>query len=103
MLGKILREKWGFRGMVTSDSGAVVDISNAHHYAPDEAVASVLAVSAGCDVESAGWGNDPSKGIGPWATGGPYIDYLPKAVQDGQLKESVIDEALRHTVGLRFR
>jgi beta-glucosidase-like glycosyl hydrolase len=103
MLGQILRKKWGFRGMVTSDSGAVADISSNHHYAPDLASASVLAISAGCDVESAGWGNDPAKGIGPWATGGPYIDYLPKAVTDGKMKESVLDEALRHTVGLRFR
>ena len=28
MLGKILRGKWGFQGMVTSDSGAVADISS---------------------------------------------------------------------------
>ena len=65
--------------------------------------ATVEAIKAGCDVESAGWGNDPSKGIGPWATGGPYIDYLPGKVKNGSLAESVIDEALRHTVGLRFR
>ena len=64
MLGKILRGKWGFQGMVTSDSGAVADISSAHHYTPDLASATVAAVSAGCDVESAGWGNDPAKGIG---------------------------------------
>ena len=63
--------------MVTGDSGAVEDISSNHHYAPDLASATVDAISAGCDVESAGWGNDPTKGIGPWATGGPYIDYLP--------------------------
>eukprot|EP01050_Picozoa_sp_SAG11_P009707 SAG11_NODE_930_length_6500_cov_4.853304_9_plen_98_part_00 len=63
----------------------------------------MLAVCAGCDVESAGWGNDPAKGIGPWATGGPYIDFLPNAVKSGQMKESVLYEALRNTVGLRFR
>ena len=103
MLGQILRDKWGFNGMVSSDSGAVVDISDAHHYAADHAAASVAAISAGCDVESAGWGNDPAKGIGPWATGGPYIDFLPAAVTSGKMKESVIDEALRNTVGLRFR
>ena len=35
MLGKILRGKWGFKGMVTSDSGAVADISENHHFTPD--------------------------------------------------------------------
>ena len=68
-----------------------------------QASATVDAIKAGCDVESAGWGNDPAKGIGPWATGGPYIDYLPGKVKDGSMSEAVIDEALRHTVGLRFR
>ena len=36
-------------------------------------------------------------------TGGPYIDYLPGKVRDGSMAESVLDLALRHTVGLRFR
>ena len=36
-------------------------------------------------------------------TGGPYIDYLPGKVRDGSMNESVLDLALRHTVGLRFR
>ena len=64
-LGKVLRDKWGFKGMVTSDSGAVADIFEPHHFTPDLKSACVAAISAGCDVESAGWGNDPSKGIGP--------------------------------------
>jgi beta-glucosidase-like glycosyl hydrolase len=44
---------------VSSDSGAVADISENHHYAPDMKAACVDAISAGCDVESAGWGNGP--------------------------------------------
>lgn len=37
------------------------------------------------------------------ATGGAYIDDLPGAVRAGLLNESVIDLALKHTMGLRFR
>jgi len=40
---------------------------------------------------------------GSQATGGAYIDDLPTAVRAGLVEESVIDTALRHTMGLRFR
>lgn len=34
---------------------------------------------------------------------GPYIEYLPQAVQEGLISEDVIDAALYNAVGLRFR
>mmetsp|Transcript_19050 Transcript_19050/g.44658 ORF Transcript_19050/g.44658 Transcript_19050/m.44658 type:complete len:775 (-) Transcript_19050:48-2372(-) len=93
----LLRD-WGFTGYVTSDSGAVADVLNSHHYASDWPHTVAATVLAGCDIESASWPKDH-----PWATGGPYIQYLPGAVKAGLLKESDIDLALRHTLGLRFR
>ena len=84
--------------MVTGDSGAVADITTNHKYAPTMQAAVIDAISAGTDVQSAGWKKDQ-----PWATGGAYIEYLPAAVRTGLVNESVIDEALRHTMGLRFR
>ena len=98
LLGTTLRDSWDFKGMVTGDSGAVADIANSHHYAHNMSQATIEAISAGTDVQSAGWKRDQ-----PWATGGAYIDDLPNAVRAGLLNESVLDEALRHTVGLRFR
>ena len=98
LLQEQLRDKWGFEGYVTSDSGAVNDISHSHFYTPDLESACVAAVSSGCDMESAGW-----KRGQPWATDGPYEKYLPGAVAKGTLKQQTLDLAVTHTLNLRFR
>ena len=50
LLDTVLRKKWGFKGYVVSDCGAIGDIYNHHHYAKSQAEASALAVKAGCDL-----------------------------------------------------
>ena len=35
LLNETLRTSWGFQGYVTSDSGAIEDITQTHHYAKD--------------------------------------------------------------------
>ena len=97
LLKDVLRDEWGFDGYVSSDSGAVQDILDPHHFTSNWTETVAKAVLAGCDVESANWPKDH-----PWSTNGPYISYLPKAVSEGLLPESAIDEALRHSLGLRF-
>jgi beta-glucosidase len=86
LLGKTLREAWGFRGYVTSDCGAVEDITSGHHYAPDLEHASAVAVSAGTDT----------------TCGNEYVT-LVKAVHDGLVKESVLDTALKRLFTARMR
>lgn len=98
LLETTLRKSWNFKGMVTGDSGAVADIFSSHHYTSNLETAVIDAISAGTDVQSAGWKKNQ-----PWATGGAYADFLPGAVRAKLINESVIDDALRHTVGLRFR
>jgi len=98
LLGQKLRKEWGFKGYVTGDSGAVADIYNQHFYAPTMEDAVVDAVNAGTDVQSGGWPKDH-----PWSVRGQYIDMIPKAVRAGKLSEQAVDEALRHTLMLRFR
>jgi len=66
LLDQILRKEWGFNGFVMSDFGAT-----------HSTVASAL---AGLDLEM--------------PTGFYYADELKKAVQSGQVPESVIDEML---------
>jgi beta-D-xylosidase 4 len=97
LLQDTLRKAWGFKGYVTSDSGAVVDVFKEHHFTANWTQTVAAALNAGCDVESAPWGKD-----GAWRTGGPYIDYAPAAVSEGLMKEDTIDAALRNAVGLRF-
>ena len=76
-----------------------------HHFAYEPVVVILpprveqsAAISAGCDVQSAGW-----KAGQPWNTSGAYITDLPVEVKAGRLNESVIDAALRNALGLRFR
>lgn len=73
LLQDILRKEWGFRGFVVTDWGAVKD--------------RVKGIKAGLDLEMPG---------GPGAQDWKIV----KAVQEGALEESVIDDAVRNI--LRF-
>ncbi|MGC9998275.1 MAG: glycoside hydrolase family 3 C-terminal domain-containing protein [Terriglobia bacterium] len=86
LLEKTLRQDWGFQGFVTSDCGAVGDISSGHHFAPDNEHGSALAVKAGTDT----------------TCGSEYVA-LVKAVHDGLIKEAEIDSALKRLFIARFR
>ena len=97
LLGDILRKSWNFTGYVTSDSGAVQDILQHHHYTDDWPHTVSAAIKAGCDVESANW--PPGHA---YATGGPYIKYLPGAVNAGLVSMADLDAALRHALNMRF-
>ena len=78
LLQDTLREAWKFQGYVTSDCGAVGDISEGHKFAPDNEHGSALAVQAGTDT----------------TCGDEYVA-LVQAVHDGLIKESEIDTALK--------
>lgn len=51
LLQQILRDEWGFKGLVVSDCGAVSDIWENHKVSSDATHASAKAVLAGTDVE----------------------------------------------------
>jgi beta-glucosidase len=86
LLQDTLRDAWSFHGYITSDCGAVTDIALGHQYAPDLERASALAVHAGTDT----------------TCGDEYVT-LVKAVQDGLVKESVIDTTVKRLFTARFR
>ncbi len=46
-----LRQKWGFKGYVVSDCGAVRDIANGHKFRPTQAEASAISLQRGMDNE----------------------------------------------------
>jgi beta-glucosidase len=86
LLDTTLRQAWHFQGYVTSDCGAVGDITSGHHFTPDNEHGSALAVKAGTDT----------------TCGDEYVA-LVKAVHDGLIKESEIDTAVKRLFTARFR
>ncbi|MBR6194120.1 MAG: glycoside hydrolase family 3 C-terminal domain-containing protein [Prevotella sp.] len=84
---QILRDEWGFQGLITSDCGAIRDfLPRWHNTAKDGAEASAKAVLAGTDVEC----------------GSEYRN-LPEAVRRGDIKEADLDRSLRRLLVARFQ
>ncbi len=81
-----LRNKWGFKGYVVSDCGAVIDIFNGHHYRPTQAQASAISLQRGMDNECA----DFFAKVNDDHDYKPYVD----AVRQGYLAERDVDTAL---------
>ena len=83
---QILRDEWGFDGLITSDCGAIRDfLPRWHNTAKDPAEASAQAVLAGTDVEC-----------------GSEYKNLPMAVRRGDIKEADLDKSLRRLLIARF-
>ena len=98
LLKDLLRDTWRFDGYVTSDSGAVQDITDNHHYCNNLTCAVGAALSSGCDVESAAWPKDH-----PWGTGSPYIKYSGDAIKDNLMTKDDLDTAVYNALMIRFR
>ncbi|MDQ2862845.1 MAG: glycoside hydrolase family 3 C-terminal domain-containing protein, partial [Bacteroidota bacterium] len=83
----ILRNRFGFKGYVTSDCGAIDDFYRTHKIFPDAESSAADAVLHGTDVEC---GNNTYK-------------TLIQAVKDGKLTEKDIDISLKRLFTIRFR
>jgi beta-glucosidase len=85
-LTKILRDEWNFGGFVTSDYGAVRDLI-AHGVATSGAIAAKKALTAGVDMDM---------------MSDLYRTRLAGLVAGGELPVSVIDEAVRRVLRVKF-
>lgn len=87
LLQQILRQEWGFNGLVVSDCGAVSDFwrKGCHEVSKDAASASAKAVISGTDVEC-----------------GSNYKRLPDAVAAGAISEQQIDVSVRRLLKARF-
>ena len=84
---QILRDEWGFDGLITSDCGAINDFLPRYHNVvetPQQAVG--IAVRAGTDVEC-----------------GSLYRYLPEAVKKGWISEEEINTSLRRLMTARMK
>ncbi|UCH15152.1 MAG: glycoside hydrolase family 3 C-terminal domain-containing protein [Bacteroidales bacterium] len=87
LLTDVLRRKWGFKGYVVSDCGAIHDMVSGHHFFETGAQASARGILAGCDLNC----------------GGYYSQYLLEAIDLGLVEEKDIDTALTRVLSARFR
>lgn len=87
LLDTLLRQQWGYEGIVVSDCGAIRDFygKGRHETHPDAATASADAVKAGCDLEC-----------------GSSYAALGEAVKRGLITEEEIDRAVIRLMEARF-
>lgn len=85
-LTDILRNEWGFEGFVVSDYDSVHELVP-HGIAANDAQAALEAISAGVDMDMA---DDD------------YERFIPELVKSGKLPESVVDEAVRRVLRVKF-
>lgn len=86
LLNDILRNKWGFKGFVATDCGAVYDFFMFHKTAKDSVEAVAQAIKAGADNQCWGYGRA----------------VIP-AIKRGLLKESELDTAVARLLRAKFK
>jgi beta-glucosidase-like glycosyl hydrolase len=88
LLTEVLRDQWGFHGLVVADY-AGINLLHAHHgVAKDKAEAAALAFNAGLDIELPGF---------------ECAEHLPQAVESRQISEQKINEIVSRVLGEKFR
>ena len=87
LLEKVLREEWGFDGLVVSDYYAIPQMVDLHHVAADKASAAKLAIEAGVDTELP----DPDA-----------FPTLLQLVKDGQVSEATLNRAVARNLRAKF-
>ena len=87
MLTGVLRDRWGFEGFVVSDLQSIDVLCTGHHIAADRAEAAELALRAGVDVD----------------LGANCYPHLIESVRSGRIDESLVDDAVRRVLLLKFR
>lgn len=80
LLTGVLRDRWGFDGVVVADYFGVAFLKSLHHIATDLGDAAGQALQAGVDVEL--------------PNGDAYLEPLADAVRSGRVSEELVDRAV---------
>ncbi len=86
LLTQVLREKWGFKGHIVSDCGAIMDFHTTHKSTTTVEESAAMAANAGVNLNC-----------------GPAYKSLAKAVQMGLVKEDTINVRLTTLLRTRFK
>jgi len=85
LMKKILKEEWGFEGVVISDYAAVTELIR-HGVAEDRKQAARLAFACGCDIEMCS---------------SAYYHHLQEWIEEGVFTEEQLDEAVLRVLKLK--
>ena len=85
LMKKILREEFGFKGVLISDWGAVGEMIN-HGFAEDQKDAALKAMTAGVDIDMCS---------------GCYSTYLEELVNTGLISVKMLDEAVLRVLNMK--
>ncbi|MEO0576155.1 MAG: glycoside hydrolase family 3 N-terminal domain-containing protein [Pseudomonadota bacterium] len=88
LLQQVLRDEWGFDGLVVSDYFAIDELESRHAVVGNLGEAAITALRTGVDLETP----DPSA-----------YPLLLQAVRSGALDEAVIDRSVRNVLIAKFR
>ncbi|HWP63549.1 MAG TPA: glycoside hydrolase family 3 N-terminal domain-containing protein [Candidatus Binatia bacterium] len=89
LLTEILRDEWGFDGIVSSDYAGIEQLVDQHRLTPDLATAARLALMAGVDQEL------------PRVV--TYGEPLRRAVLEGRVSEDLVDRAVARILAAKIR
>jgi beta-glucosidase len=87
LLQKILRQEWGFDGIVVSDCGALANFYTKQGIAGSLAESAALGIKAGVNLNC----------------GRTYRDWAQSALSQGLISESQLDDAVRPMLRAKFR
>ena len=86
LLTELLREQWGFEGVVVSDWGSVAGLIP-HGVAHDKRDAAHQCIEAGCDVDM---------------SSRSYLTHMKELIESGEVDMAVLDEAVRRVLRLKM-
>ncbi|GAB3024347.1 glycoside hydrolase family 3 N-terminal domain-containing protein [Bowmanella dokdonensis] len=88
LLQDIVRDDWGFNGVVVSDYYAIKELNTRHNLYENDKQAARAAILAGVDMETP----DPQT-----------FPHLVELVSSGQLDQEAVDRSVRRVLAMKFR